>query len=259
MKIFEIIFSPTGGTKKVADILVNGLRKEADCLVDIEIVDLMKADADFSSVHITEDDLCVIAVPAYGGRVPAPAVSHIGALHGNGSKAILVAVFGNRVIDETLLELQDVTTAAGFKPITAIEAVTEHSLARVHGAGRPDADDEKELNVFAKQIFEKLDVLDGTELTVPGVRPFKEFKGSSAKPSVKKVCTACGLCATQCPVKAIPKDAPDITDKNLCISCMRCVTVCPNQARYVPDEITETITKFLAPLCAERKPNKLYM
>ena len=256
MKIFEIIFSPTGGTKKVADIICHALDENIE---NIEIVDLMKTDDDFSSVHITEDDLCVIAVPAYGGRVPTPAVSHIDTLRGNGAKAILVAVFGNRVIDETLLELQDVTTAAGFKPIAAIEAVAEHSLARVHGAGRPDTDDEKDLETFAKQIFEKLDVLDGTALTVPGVRPFKEFKGSSAKPSVKKFCTSCGLCATQCPVKAIPKDAPDITDKNLCISCMRCVTVCPNQARYVPDEITETITKFLAPLCAERKPNKLYM
>ena len=259
MKIFEMIFIPTGGTKKVADILVNGFRKETDCPVDVEIVDLMKADVDFSTVNVTHDDLCVIAVPAYGGRVPAPAVSHISTLIGNDAKAILVAVFGNRVIDETLLELQDVATAAGFKPVAAIEAVAEHSLARVHGAGRPDTEDEKELITFAKQIFEKLNVLDEKELTVPGVRPFKEFKGSSAKPSVKKICTSCGLCATQCPVEAIPKDAPDITDKTLCISCMRCVTVCPNHARYVPDEITETITKFLAPLCAERKPNKLYM
>ena len=256
MKIFEMIFSPTGGTKKVSDIICHALDENIE---NIEIVDLMRTDVNFSSVNIKEDDLCVIAVPAYGGRVPAPAVSHIGALYGNGAKAILVAVFGNRVIDETLLELQDVSTAAGFKPVAAIEAVAEHSLARVHGAGRPDADDEKELKSFAKQIFEKLDVLNGTALIVPGVRPFKEFKGSSAKPSVKKICTSCGLCATQCPVKAIPKDAPDITDKNLCISCMRCVTVCPNQARYVPDEITETITKFLTTLCAERKPNKLYM
>ena len=259
MKIFEISFSPTGGTQKVADILVNGFRKETACLVDVEIVDLMKADADFSSINITKDDLCVIAVPAYGGRIPAPTVPRISAIKGNGAKAVLVAVFGNRVIDETLLELQDVTAAAGFKPIAGIEAVAEHSLARMYGAGRPDVDDTKELESFARQISKNINILDATDLTLPGTRPFKEFKGSAAKPSVHKICTSCGLCASQCPVKAIPKDAPDTTDKSICLACMRCVTICPNQARYVPTEITETITKFLAPLCAERKPNKLYM
>ena len=259
MKIFEIIFSPTGGTKKVGDILVNGFRKDNDCYTDVEVVDLMKADFNFSSIDIHSDDLCIFALPAYGGRIPAPAVPRITALKGNGAKAVLVAVFGNRVIEETLLELQDVTTAASFKPIAGIEAVAVHSLARMYGAGRPDADDAKELNTFAKQIFENMDTLDETALPLPGTRPFKEFKGSAAKPSVHKICTSCGLCASQCPVKAIPADAPDTTDKSLCLACMRCVTICPNQARYVPEQITENIVKFLAPLCAERKPNRLYL
>lgn len=257
MKIFEIIFSPTGGTKKVADIVANGFKK------DVEIVDLMKADFDFSTVDICPDDLCVLAVPAYGGRIPAPAVPHIAALKGNGAKAVLVAVFGNRVIDETLLELQDIASSAGFAPIAGIEAVAEHSLARVYGAGRPDADDAHELADFVHQIEAYLQIMDNTsmhtELVLPGVRPFKEFKGSSAKPSVSKRCTSCGLCASQCPTKAISKDAPDITDKSLCIACMRCVTICPNQARYVPQEILDTIQKNLAPLCEGRKPNRLYL
>ena len=264
MKIYEILFSPTGGTKKVSDILSNAFKKGYEENFDtseltIEIVDLMKADDDFSSIVISPDDLCVIAVPAYGGRVPAPAVSHLTAMNGNGSKAILAAVFGNRVIDETLLELQDVTISANFNPIAAIEAVAEHSLARVYGAGRPDAEDTKELENFAKHILDSLKNPSIAPLMVPGIRPFKEFKGSAAKPSVSKVCTSCGICAAQCPVQAIPKDAPDITDKNMCISCMRCVTVCPNHARYVPDEITQTIIKNLAPLCAGRKENRLYV
>ena len=253
MKIFEIIFSPTGGTKKVADIVAKAFEK------DIEIVDLMKADFDFSSVGITSDDVCIIAVPAYGGRIPAPAVPRIAALNGRGAKAVLVAVFGNRVIDETLLELQDVTAAAGFRPVAGVEAVAEHSLARMYGAGRPDADDAKELESFAKKIFENIDTLDETALTLPGILPFKEFKGSSAKPSVSKVCTSCGLCASQCPTKAIPQDAPDTTNKDVCLACMRCVTICPNHARYVPQEILDTIEKNLAPLCEGRKPNRLYL
>ena len=52
---------------------------------------------------------------------------------------------------------------------------------------------------------------------------------------------------------------PGETMLDQCISCMRCVTICPNQARYVPDEITQTIIKNLAPLCAGRKENRLYI
>ena len=36
MKFYNIFFSPTGGTKKVADIIINGTRQEA------EVIDLIK-------------------------------------------------------------------------------------------------------------------------------------------------------------------------------------------------------------------------
>ena len=39
----------------------------------------------------------------------------------DGAKAILVAVFGNRMIDDTLLELQDVLEASGFVCIAGME------------------------------------------------------------------------------------------------------------------------------------------
>ena len=68
MNVYKITFSPTGGTSRVADILVNEF-----CTSDIPVktVDLVKADFDFSSVKIQPDDICVIAVPVYGGRVAA--------------------------------------------------------------------------------------------------------------------------------------------------------------------------------------------
>lgn len=36
MKFYNIFFSPTGGTKKVADIIINGTKQEA------EVIDLIK-------------------------------------------------------------------------------------------------------------------------------------------------------------------------------------------------------------------------
>ncbi|MCD8027424.1 MAG: hypothetical protein LUF02_01930 [Erysipelotrichaceae bacterium] len=76
MKFYEIIFSPTGGTKKAADILIHSLSQE------IVEVDLCDRKADFSNVNLNEDDIALIAVPSYGGRVPRTAVERLETIAG---------------------------------------------------------------------------------------------------------------------------------------------------------------------------------
>ena len=101
MKIYEICFSPTGGTRKAADILAGELSTE------IQNIDLTDSTADFNNISLTQNDISVIAVPSYGGRVPETAAKRISAIHGNGSRAILMCVYGNRAYEDTLAELQD--------------------------------------------------------------------------------------------------------------------------------------------------------
>ena len=76
MKIFDISFSPTGGTAKVSQIIANGIKKEKVC------VDLAAPDIDPVSLKICENDTAVISVPSYGGRVPITAVDRISKLKG---------------------------------------------------------------------------------------------------------------------------------------------------------------------------------
>ena len=71
MKIYEICFSPTGGTRKAADILAGELSTE------IQNIDLTDSTADFNNISLTQNDISVIAVPSYGGRVPEPAAKRI--------------------------------------------------------------------------------------------------------------------------------------------------------------------------------------
>ena len=70
-------------------------------------VDLTDSRTDFDKISLTQDDLAVIAVPSYGGRVPTPAAERLAALHGNGARAVLVCVYGNRAYEDTLVELED--------------------------------------------------------------------------------------------------------------------------------------------------------
>ncbi len=253
MRIFEIIFSPTGGTQKCADIIAAAFGKE------VEIIDLTDYAYDFTSTDITKDDLCIIAAPAYGGRIPEIAASRLKSVQGNGAKAILIAVYGNREFDDCLVELQDITTENGFIPVAGVGAVAEHSLIRKFGAGRPDCDDIAELNNFAEQIITKLESGSTETISLPGNRPYKVFPGSSVRPLTNDNCVKCKLCAWQCPVEAISEETPNSTDNAKCISCMRCISVCPNQARYLAPDVVEMFTEKLAPVASERKNNTLYL
>lgn len=75
MKIYEICFSPTGGTKRVTEILSRALADE------VIPVDLTARQTDFARVKLTGEEVVLIAVPSYSGRVPAVAAERLGALH----------------------------------------------------------------------------------------------------------------------------------------------------------------------------------
>lgn len=253
MKMYELCFSPTGGTQKAADILTAALADE------VVRVDLTDSKTNFGTITLTQEDVAVIAVPSYGGRVPATAVERLAAIQGNGTRAVLVCVYGNRAYEDTLAELQDTAKQAGFRVIGAVAAVAEHSIARQFAAGRPDEQDARQLSEFAKQIHAKLSAGDSTEPPIPGNRPYKKAGGAGMVPKPTKECTQCGACAHACPVQAIHPDNPKEVDEKACISCMRCVSVCPNSARKVNPAMLAAVGLMLKKACSARKDCELFL
>lgn len=253
MKLYNIVFSPTGGTKKVSALLTDALDGE------VALVDLTDSKQDFHTVSLTQEDVAVISVPSYGGRVPAVAVKRLCMAHGNGARAVLVCVYGNRAYEDTLVELEDATKQAGFQVIAAVAAIAEHSIARQFAAGRPDAQDAKQLYEFARQIQAKLSAGDSTEPSVPGNRPYKKAGGAGMVPKPTKACTKCGVCAAECPVQAIDKENPKKVDEKACISCMRCISVCPHSARKVNPVMLSAASLMLKKVCSERKDCELFL
>ena len=236
----------------MSEILCQGMGVES------VVTDLCVKFADIQLPDIHEDDLAVIAMPVFAGRVPALAVERLRMVKPNGAKCVVVAVFGNRAYDDALLEMLDVATEMGFRVIAAVAAVAEHSIIRKYGKDRPDADDEQTLRHFGADILNKAERDDSTMPLVPGNHPYKKA-GIVPQPKGRRGCNRCGVCAKQCPADAIPLSDPKTVDTKKCISCMKCVSICPTGARSIGIIMNFLATQGLKKVCATRKENELYI
>ena len=241
-------FSPTGGTKKVADAIAAGFD------TPVEEMDLTKSEV---SVTLGEKDALMAVLPVYAGRVPQISLERLSSLKANGQKAVAVVVYGNREYDDALLETKDALEANGFKVIAAAAFIAEHSIVRSIAAGRPDTEDEALCRQFAADVMAKAD--DAPTVSVPGNNPYKELKPSAFHPSANENCVKCGTCAKQCPVGAIPTDDPSQTNNDLCINCMRCVQVCPADSRALPDAFLTVVTQMLNQNAARYKKPTIFL
>ncbi len=247
-KLIVAHFSPTGGTKRVADAIAAGF--------DMPVVQIDLTVEGFSAA-VGEKDMLMAVLPVYIGRVPAVALKRLSALRGNGQKAVAVVVYGNREYEAALLETKNALEGNGFRVIAAAAFVAEHSIVRSVAAGRPDAQDEKIAQQFACEIMAKSE--NAVSIQVPGVEPDAEPKTSPLHPSGDEKCIRCGVCAERCPVRAIPVEAPDQTKGDVCINCLRCVQVCPVQCRALPASFLAGIEQMLREKAAGYKLPEIFV
>ena len=244
--MIQAVFSPTGGTQRVADAICAGM--------SVTKLDLC---APVAEQGVTAPLVAVL--PVYGGRLPVVAVERLRALKGRGQGAVAVVVYGNRAYEDALLELQDELTAAGFTVIAAAAFIAEHSIVRSIAKARPNAEDCAKAAEFGRAVAAKLVAQDMSPVTVPGNKPYKDLPQMPVVPLTTEACGGCGRCARLCPVGAIPADAPQTTDASKCILCMRCVAVCPRRARMLPPPVLEMMTQRLSAVASEPKQPELFI
>ena len=146
MSIYAIYFSPTGGTEKIVTFI-------AEQFGDYQTINLCERTMNLTN-DFSKEDLCIIGVPSFGGRVPAIALEKIKEFNGTKTNTILVVVYGNRAYEDTLIELEDTLVKKDFTCLAAIAAVAEHSIMHQFANGRPDQNDLTDLSSFAKKIKE---------------------------------------------------------------------------------------------------------
>ncbi len=249
-----IIFSPCGGSAKVAEAL---LRKIPGRVVTHEWT--LPADRD-NTLSFDSSDLVFLVFPVYGGKMPVNSARFFTNLKGHETPCALVSVYGNRAFEGSLLEMEDLARERDFKPVAAVAAIARHSMAPNLAKGRPDDTDIDKLSAYGLEIHglaekgHRLNKAPGKprEWTIPSDMDFYP------KTDPEK-CTRCGTCVKVCPTAAIPGDDPTVTDIALCIDCYACVKYCPTHARTLGDA---KAIKFFEPHLREaaiRKEAQLFI
>lgn len=105
-----VYFSPTGTTKAIVQSIARGINQR-----DVELIDITRPAARKQPLHTGEKDLLIVGVPVYMGRVPALLGEWLHAIKAHNTPAVSVVVYGNRVYDNSLLELKNVLIEQGCK------------------------------------------------------------------------------------------------------------------------------------------------
>lgn len=249
-------FSATYTTRKIAELILEPIN------APIIRYDLTENIPD-KTIFLNKEDLFVIAVPVYAGRVPAKAAEALRMFRGENTPAVLVCVYGNREYDDALLELKDIAKEGAFGIVSAGVFIAQHSIFPRMAAGRPDATDMKIIRDFSKKTAELIaripDVSVLPEIQVKGNYPYKVPGVIPLHPTGGKKCNVCGSCVRLCPVHAIPENDPCSTDPQKCISCGRCVQICPQHARRFRGLAYRIVAwKFTRNYSARKEPELFY-
>ncbi len=252
-----ICFSPTGTTRAVIQRIAYGIGHE-----NIEMIDITRPGDRERQLYAYEDELLIIAVPVYMGRVPALLNGWLNSVKASNTPVVCVVVYGNRVFDNALLELKDILIKRGCIPVAAAACIGEHSFSSPDtpiAEGRPDAYDLNHAESFGREIKEKLLSLksldQNLDINIPGSYPYGGVTNlwSVDFIAISSECNQCGICAEECPVGAINSEKSNLIDIEKCITCCACIKNCPQKARTMKPSVVKDAAMRLNKLYKERK------
>jgi ferredoxin len=262
MKIKTMYFSPTKTTEKVILGIGGNLSNKLKYhLIEINITSSKSRDKSYS---FDKDDIFVLGLPVYAGRIPEILEEFVANLNGDKTLAVVVAVYGNRHFDDALLEMKDLLKDNGFNIVAAAAFIGEHSFSDKIAVNRPDKKDIQFIEVISDKISNKiLSIKDGgyvEDIKVEGNFPYKER--SILPPLSQKTtddCILCNDCVKNCPTDAIDEKNPIKVDSDKCILCCSCIKICPKNAKNIENEKILEIKTMLEENFMDRRDPELFI
>jgi ferredoxin len=235
----------------------------------VELTDITTPSERELKLRTSENDLLVVGVPVYMGRVPALLSDWLHAVEARNTPTVCVVVYGNRAYENALLELSDILAKRGCVPIGAAAYIGEHSFhsseTPAASEGRPDASDLNHAERFGYKVNEKLLSLSSLDRVpdccIPGSSPY----GGVTELwhidfiAVSDNCTHCGSCAKGCPAGAIDSEKSDSINKEKCTLCCACIKHCPQRARSIKPGLMKDAATRVSKFFQERKEPEFFL
>ena len=214
MKIVNLMyFSPTATTKTIVEeigkrlIDIKGL--ERGVTIDFTLLKQRESQQNFN-----HNDILLIGVPVYAGRVPNVLLKYLNTIKGHNTLAIPIVLYGNRHYDDALLELNDILIENRFNVIAGGAFIGEHSFSYTLGMERPDNKDLTIAKEFADKVYTKIESNNHSAAKVNGNRPYRPYykpkdeKDKSVdirkvEPKTDNTCIDCKICSEVCPMGSI--------------------------------------------------------
>lgn len=245
-RVCTFYFTGTDTTKKVVTELANVIAKKLN-IDNIFEYNFTTPDMRESMPEFGKGDLVIAGVPTIAGRVPNLLLPYLNNINAQGAIGVAVGLYGNRNIDDCLMELKELMKNGGMQIIAGGAFIGEHSFSKILGKGRPDEKDMNIIREFGQKISEKIIKEDYSEPEMVGELPLRKYytprdrfgNGIDIR-KVKPVtdtskCIDCKKCANLCPMGAI--DFEDVTKvPGICMKCCACIKKCPTSAKYFDDE-----------------------
>jgi len=260
--ISAVYFSATNNTKDV----VHRITKNISTKLKIETVNFY----DFTlpsdrkrTLEFDKNDVVVIGVPVYAGRVPNLLLNYLKSIRALGALCIPVVTFGNRDFDDALIELATIMENDGFRVISAGAFVYPHSFSNILASDRPDERDMMTISDFSDQSSVNITKISQAKLYNPDMKyessgktfsissikgevPYRDyfkpvdkigdmFEFRKIKPYTSNECTKCDICVDLCPMGTIEKSNPRVVNGK-CIKCCACIKSCPIKVKSFTDE-----------------------
>ncbi len=152
------------------------LAENIDNKTPLENIDFTLPKVRNKQISFTEDDVVLVGVPVYAGRVPNVLLKYLNSIKGNGAIAVAVVVYGNRNYDDALIELKDILQSRDFKVIAGAAFIGEHSFSKKLAQNRPDEKDMGIIKCFADKIYVKLSTENNyDDVIVKGNKPYRQY------------------------------------------------------------------------------------
>lgn len=247
MKVNIIVFSQTGNTQKVAEVMAEEMQQHES--VDVRLIPFKE----LSMNDFQNADLFAVGSPCFESQAPTPVRQFLAKIPSMTGKDVFVFSTSGGAPGRVLRDLAKPLEKKGANVLGAFicKGTNHHPLPCINGQSpcRPNHNDLEKAKSFAGSLIE--DIQNGALITT------KEARNDLLKPGLKLYsvaglllkepllrlllpkpkthdgrCNQCQWCVHECPTQSITvRSEPEI--KSTCIRCYRCMNGCPQQAYSV--------------------------